>query len=343
MVCLVCFLSSIINLMPSFSSVSQSKLTLQKFKTWFHGFIEENRDLLSEEQYVRLNKIEIHKKDYIIDKDCIFFKPEKEDEIFLAILGEINSGCVCRYMPLTGLHRILSSQKVGMCSIVGMNDPNEGTYADTICRSSRLHPFSRYYADREVEEIEDANNIFITSFSDVSCADSLDMWRWYGDDAKGVCLIYEINNSVNGRFVLAPVSYAKEDGSHPELEFFNRYVVSDIYGARTFMWNFNYWKHFFKAKEYKGEKEIRLKTSFYNDDSRKIIMATDGIFCPLIEIPCSFEENQYPLTLSKIILGPKLQVTESYLKQLKHILYLSGIKQSFESQSVVCSEIKNYR
>lgn len=158
----------------------------------------------------------------------------------------------------------------------------------------------------------------------------------YGNDAKGTCLIYNIDKDLlDDNFFIAPISYANEDKVHPYIELIKKLIEKGICFNQL-----NIWKHFFKPVEYKDEKEIRLL--YFCDDENKFkwILSSDEIFCPIIEFSIENGNNKYPLIIEEIILGPKCPENKINKQQLQQYCSYNRIPQKI---NITLSEIDNYR
>src|SRR3712207_9099091 len=82
--------------------------------------------------------------------------------------------------PYTTLFR---SNKIRLNSIASMNDKTEMSFLSDITKNFQES------IEEEGDYLYMANQNFITSFSDR--IDELDMWRFYGDNAHGVCMVFE--------------------------------------------------------------------------------------------------------------------------------------------------------
>ena len=164
------------------------------------------------------------------------------------------------------------------------------------------------------------------------------MWRLYGDDAKGVCLTFEINNKHTQDFLLQSVSYAKDKGKDENLD-----LIKKLMSKHFVFQEIDKWKHFFKAKDYTIENEIRLL--FMDDKSNKAVKTRDwlktnnsSIINPYIEF--NIDSEEFPLTLSEVMLGPKCPEKETNEEQLKELIRQKGYVNQIDVKS---SSIKNYR
>ena len=102
------------------------------------------------------------------------------------------------------------------------------------------------------------------------------------------------------------------------------------------------WKHFFKPKEYKTEKEIRLlldkrdaKSSFIET---WVHNTTYNIIHPILLFDKLQAENNFPLKIKEIILGPNMPEAKLNQKQLTQMLKSKGL-----NIPVSCSNIDVYR
>ena len=256
----------------------------------------------------------------IIDAGLVYLKEEYEDRLFIELLGgkDVEMNSVCRYTSLNSLFHLLNTQKHAMCSPVSMNDPHECDYADS------LMPWYVKRA-RGSQEIDVDNSYFLLSCSNISLSDELTMWRLYGDNAKGVCIEYEIDHSKidNEHFFLAPVSYGKKNGGHPELEFIANMQVEPIEAGWHFSFNrWFIWKFFFKSADYADEREIRLVyiPDWNEDQSENVkwyVDATNSIFNRMVLLPIGIDdETPFPLTIAKIILGPNSPESSKNIEQI---------------------------
>lgn len=258
---------------------------------------------------------------------------EFERKFFTSMLIDREFNELCRYTSLSSTIRIIKDKKASVCSIACMNDKSECYYFDQYINNidkidySSLSPYA----------IKEINSTFISSCAEIESRDKLTMWRMYGNDAKGTCLIYNIKKDLlKNNFFIAPISYANENNKHPYIEFIKKLIEKNICFNQL-----NIWKHFFKPVEYKDEKEIRL-LYFCDDESKfKWIQSSDEIFCPIIEFPIEDEKkNEYPLIIKEIILGPKCPEKTTNLQQLRYYLSYNSIPRKV---NISLSKIDNYR
>lgn len=178
-----------------------------------------------------------------------FSSSSAEDAFFSILLNKRIPIKLCRFTTRHNLFLLFKDGKQNMCSIVCMNDKSEETYAD------KKIGWDESWGDLHVEN----NNCFILSLMPQEKSDDLTMWRLYGDDAKGVCLNYEISEKQKGRklkgdFYISCISYGESAKIHRELDF--------LYGIGLINlshWQFRFnrwhiWKLRINGKEDKFEK-----------------------------------------------------------------------------------------
>lgn len=314
---------------------------LKIFKREYKKLVEKYKNILPDDTISRLSTISIKTKEIIITSDHIFFTESFENSIFKALLGEYKGEQVCRFMSSVGLHRMLTTKKVGMCSIVGMNDSTEVDYAFAYYLDKGHGKYPRIAHSSQKDD--STNYTYITSCSDESLKSDLTMWRLYGDDAKGVCIIYDIVKIDEDKFIFSPVSYARPDGSHPELDFVYDMSAMLVGDSKVEFMRFGIWNHFFKPKEYSVEKEVRLIVRGAPIQDARWVITSDGIYSPIIEFPIEYDKKEYPFVVNQIILGPKFVQRETNLYQIKELLGISNIGCNNYANPVVLSEINNYR
>lgn len=261
-----------------------------------------------------------------------------EQELFSSLVGDFTEDALCRYTTLNTLYRILSDKKASMCSITCMNDKSECYYVDKYLNED----YNIQISQLGNEEVAELNQYFILSCSVCQLQDSLFMWRMYGDEAKGVCIKYKIDrNLVKGKFLLARVSYSRDDGTHPELDFIREIAQLTIRGRRFKLRALPLWKHFFKPYTYKEEQEVRLLFHEENMKAYKWIKTSDNIVCPVVEFDISGSRT-FPLVMNGIILGPKFPESDTNASQLRLFKAAQSIEEDGD-KSVSFSKINNYR
>ena len=268
--------------------------------------------------------------DIIYDKDQGFFSfktTDNEKNFFLMLMGELGDDkAVYRYISLETLFVMLNKGTYRLSGIVGMNDKSEIDYFDKECP-----------VDNSGSSVRELNETYLSSCS--SLKDDLTMWRLYGDDAKGVCLEFEIVPSKErySNFILAPVNYAQKRGGHTALK-----MLKALSDAKVRFTELNKWKHFFKPYDYSVEKEIRL---MFLDNGRYdngvtnrdwVKTCSHSIINPIVDF--KLNTSKFPLQLKRIILGPKMPELDLNKSQLEDLISSKGYTIMVDK-----SEIDNYR
>ncbi len=289
--------------------------------------------------FANKNRIEnffnVNENLYKFDKDSgvIKFTDEQtEDAFFSTLISTQIPDVLCRYTNRHNLFLMLNEKKQNMCSVVCMNDRGECDYTDKWLK----------YEDALNEE----NNSFILSLIPGNKEDDLTMWRLYGDDARGVCLVYKIKGELsNGKFnskgfYLAPVSYGTSVDSHPELE-----LVQSMAGLSIRGWNFKFerwsiWKHFFKSYRFSDEGEIRL-LYIGNIDKWKWIENPDSGIVSKMALHDIMDEKSFPLQLIRVRVGLKSPDPLAISKQFQFMA--NQVFNDGEKVYVNRSRIREYR
>ena len=205
-----------------------------------------------------------------------------------------------------------STLTYGLSSICSMNDRWEYSFGTT--PSGNL----LYFRDSSVQDTH------IMSLSVVSPCDSLDMWRLYGDDAKGICLEFEVMPE-------APVFRVKYWDDYQGFPYFPFYInYSGQWYAFPFTVHSPQWLYSQKSKKYSIEKEARLilvngsrnilpkaatSSQTVRLKSGKWINSSGTPFPLLMMEECSKGNNLYqaPLILKRVFIGPN--ASDRALKQ----------------------------
>lgn len=266
-----------------------------------------------------------------------------EDVFFQNLLGNIKPQTrLLRYISLSALNRLITSNTQSMLSVVSMNDRSEIDYTEEYFK--RVHKGNSSYW----QTIEEPLNTYILSCMENE-HDELTMWRLYGDDTKGACLVYSIDPNLinNTEYNLAPLSYADKDHKHRELNLVYDMMTRGIKINKGIKIKFvfkrwNIWKHFFKPYDYHIENEVRL---LYRHNKatkgKKWILSNLNIFTPLIEFSSYKNEDdkeRLPLQIQKIILGPNFPESSLNKEILTRLM-----KENLSPIGVEQSTIDNYR
>ena len=273
---------------------------------------------------------------WVTKAGSLVFSREFENMFFLKLLGSVkNASDLCRYTSYSTFILNFKDAKTSMLGLACQNDKSECYYVDQYLND----PFSGILLDKmKYHQLKKLNSYFITSCVDDFKCDDLTMWRLYGDNTKGVCLKYKIDSqNNNNNFYLAPVSYAKTDGTHPELDYIKRLQNAKIRIGNKFysicFRMFDVWKHFFKPNEYAVEQEIRLLYEESIQKEYKWITNGSQILCPLVEFPIdnnninNINNNvDFPLILDEILLGPNCPEKNTNAAELRVLSKAKNIK-----------------
>jgi hypothetical protein len=266
------------------------------------------------------------------------------------MLGEFKDTQICRYTSLRTIFEMLNFISFRMNGLVGMNDKSEVNYVETY-----LNGVEKPLIKEHLNTIIAINTRYITSCSKVEKKDDLTLWRLYSDDAKGVCLVFDIKQSnLNNHILLQRVKYADEDGKHKELDFLKQ-IKDDVESTTGYKFEFRkigYWKHFFKPHDYSIEEEVRLliidNGSLAKIKSDWVMTFTHSIINPIMDF--RLNSKSFPIQLKEILLGPKCPEQEINLVQIQEMIRrkIREInEQKYDSNlndiKVELSKIKHYR
>ena len=232
---------------------------------------------------------------------------------------------VCRYTSLNTLFELISKQNFRMFGITGMNDSSEVNFIEKCIYGEYTYPLSSAI-----------NTKFITSCCDVEKQDQLTFFRLYGDDAKGVCLIFDVKDRPD--FYLKKIQYLKDDDNRLSFLYdFIETVKKEM--SRTFVIrSLHNWSHFIKKEDYQIEEEIRLlyAPEKKTEISGWVLAKPFNIVNPYMDFPLN---SSFPLQLRKIILGPKCPELKINKFQLEAMLK----DKKIEDVEVCFSSITSYR
>ena len=262
-----------------------------------------------------------------------------EDSFFSHLLNGTIPSKLCRFTTRHNLFLLFKDGKQNMCSIVCMNDKSEETYAD------KKIGWDESWGEVHVEN----NNCFILSLMPQDKSDDLTMWRLYGDDAKGVCLNYEIKEKrsgrkLNGDFYISCISYGESEKIHRELDFLLGVSLININHWQFKFNRWHIWKHFFKSFRFKDEKEVRLlylSDGKNKEDKQWIENSESGIVSKMLLFPMK-PIDAFPLRLTNVIVGPKAPEPRKIAEQFSFI-----VSQEWDAYTppilIRQSDIKEYR
>lgn len=266
--------------------------------------------------------------------NCYYLRNGVSEDLLKPFIPEVSKEkFVGKYTTTSTLFEIMKSGNIRLNSIISMNDKTETSFLSELTRNH----------DEPTETAElatiKANATHIISFS--SCTDNLDMWRWYGDDGKGVCLVFE--RDVEKDEELMTVTYVdaklqrKIDGVKRFLDELKKEGIDFRFHLMED------YRHFVKPKEYKLESECRLMVKTGRHDGW-FIHSENGIMTPFIEaklvnhMNCE-TEGVFPYKLVKVILGPKFREGAINKTQIRMMCFERG----WFDVEIEESEIKSYR
>lgn len=251
-------------------------------------------------QINKVFKANISEEDILFDMcdECYFLKKEIERSLLKEILPErVEPDFVLyKYTSFETLQKILDNKSVLMNSIVSMNDKTETDFMKPY-----LHNVKGSNDIPELDVCISASRKFIISFT--AKEDNLDMWRFYGDNARGVSIGFKFTPNKGKVYKIKYVD--ENDKTLVNIKKVLKRLKKDL--------NFKFeqlirYKHFIKHKDYETEEEYR-----YLENSRKpigwFINDSNGILTPFISKNIFTEQNEnekFPFSLSKIIVGPAM-------------------------------------
>lgn len=281
-------------------------------------------------------KKEISADDIAYDRmsNCYYLCNEVSDEILKAFIPERSKEkFVGKYTTMNTLFEILKNGKIRLNSIISMNDKTETSFLSDMTKN--------YDEPSETAELETirANSTLIVSFS--TNTDNLDMWRWYGDDGKGVCLVFE-RDVVKDEDVMS-VAYVNA-ALQQQIDKLRRFLDDLKKEGVDFRFHqLEDYRHYIKPKEYKPEGECRVMVKTGHHDGW-FVHSENGIMTPYIEAKlvnatnCEME-GVFPYKLSKVILGPKFREGAINKTQIR----MMCMERGWWDVEVVESEIRSYR
>lgn len=302
------------------------------------GFKNKHRQINTLLRFIRKNRTRPLFKTDPLTGYIEFSSVSAEDAFFSHLLNGRIPTKLCRFTTRHNLFLLLKDGKQNMCSIVCMNDKSEENYADNKVGLNKSSGAS----------LSENNNCYIISMMPEEKSDDLTMWRLYGDDAKGVCLNYEIENKqrgrrLNGDFYISSISYGIDENNHPELDFIKKLLNKSLNHWRFHFNRWLIWKHFFKSYRFKDEKEVRLL--YLSNDKKKeekmwIENEESGIVSKMLLFPM-IPSNTFPLRLCNVIVGPKAPEPTKIAEQFAFI-----VSQEWDNYTPIVireSRIKEYR
>ncbi len=277
---------------------------------------------------------QLTKDDILYDPaaNCYLLKEEAERAILGNLMpekaGDIKE--VAKYTSFESLIAILQSGKIRMNSIVSMNDKTETDFLGDVIRN-----YKEDY-EQEYDKYLFADKEFITSFT--SKIDDLDMWRLYGDNARGVCMVFERDAKKGDDLYHIRYINPEQDELSKVTEMMDKMKEK---GIRFRLNCLQKCRHFLKHIDYSAEEESRLLLYSEQPDGW-FINRDNGILTPYMEKPINksapWQEGEYPFRLRRIILGPSIKEKYANLMQVFYLSHQYGYFLSVEE-----SRINSYR
>lgn len=238
---------------------------------------------------------------------------------------------IAKYTSLETALRMLNSGNIRMMSVTAMNDKMEIGHLYGGLRKEN----SAYWENKT--KIHNARQRYITSFT--NRIDDLTMWRLYGDNGKGVCLIFSEPYECDYYF---SVDYS---GANSEIYLKAKSICKELekHGFKfTFKSLESIWQYFLKPKGFSDEQEFRY-LRIDNSKPDGYFHASNGViscYKDLLLIPSEDKpEIQFPASLEGIILGPNMQNVEINKFQLEALAAEKGLPLL---RGVQCSSIDYY-
>lgn len=297
--------------------------------------LAEKKEIVRRKVKKRFRK-DVNADDIAYDRmnNCYYLRNEVSDEIIKLFMPDISKEqFVGKYTTTNTLFEILKSGKIRLNSIVSMNDKTEASFLSDLTKN-----YDESLETTELSTIR-ANTTHIISFS--TNTDNLDMWRWYGDDGKGVCLVFQ--RDIDKDEELMQVSYvdAKLQRRINKIREFLKELKKDGVDFRFHL--LEDYRHYIKPKEYKPENESRMIVKTGQHDGW-FIHGENDIMTPYIEaklinaMNCE-KEGVFPYRLSKVILGPKFREGTINKTQIRMMCFERG----WFDVEIEESGIKSYR
>lgn len=270
-------------------------------------------------------------------KKCYTFDSKIEEKMFSAYpIRQATKGTFYKYTSLNTLMNIVNSGKMRLNSISTMNDPTE---------TQKLYSEGCNFNSKE-EDLSDlmkfTNNYYLTSFS--SEEDDLNMWRFYGDDARGVCMEFV---PLEKSHEVMDVNYGNLNSE--ELSKIETFLVKLKKEENIDFCIESYVDHylFIKPQEYDIEHEKRLVIATIKEP--RFTVYANNIVTPYIELDLIYRSNPegisthktFPLKLVRIVLGPEMKNRDLNKLQLEHLISNNDLFRG--KVDVTLSNIKCYR
>ena len=224
---------------------------------------------------------------------------------------------VAKYTSLDTALKILSDGTMRMMSVTAMNDKLEIGHL----YGKLQNEDSTYIEDKT--KVHFARHRYITSFT--NRIDDLTMWRLYGDNAQGVCLVFSEPYECN---YYLPIDYS---GRNSKIYKKTKRICEELdkHGIKfTFKSLETTWQYFLKPKGFSDEQELRY-LKIENSKPDGYILASNGVISTYKDYSLIMDnehpENSFPASLQGIILGPNMKNTEINKFQLEALAAEKGL------------------
>lgn len=238
---------------------------------------------------------------------------------------------VAKYTSLDTALKVLNSGKIRMMSVTAMNDKLEigHLYGELRIEDSA-------YLENKTK-VHYARQRYITSFTDK--IDDLTMWRLYGDNAKGVCLVFSEPYECD---YYLPIDYS---GINSKICLKAKMICEELakHGINfTFKSLESIWQYFLKPKGFSDEEELRY-LRIDNSKPDGYSLASNGVISSYKDYSLTTDEEHpeinFPARLQGIILGPNMKNVEINKYQLEALAFEKGLPLLM---GVQCSSINYY-
>jgi hypothetical protein len=244
------------------------------------------------------------------EKNTFYLSADFEDLIFQNIFEYTQHEVFYHYTSFQSLFAILNSNSIQMSAISGMNDKSEMIFPDELLgNDTKLNS----------KKIEAMNRRFIMCFTDQR--DHLNQWRLYGDNGAGVALGFKYKTPKTFKHYLV---FGKVFYGHM-LNLLMSCLIADIkkkLGCKFSFRRIYLWKNFVKMEDYKEESETRLlqfnreRTPKFKSKQSNFKVNSYGILTPYVTF--KLNDENLPLELTEVILGPKCSEGNLNLEQLNY-------------------------
>ena len=285
---------------------------MQEVELLIREYLKETADYMGysfEKEKFSLSNIESN----IVGSETFYsLQDEFESDFFWNLFSHNLPVSYYHYTSFNSIFQILKSRKIQLSPLIGLNDRYE---VDLVNQKMGID-------SGHLMKTLNGNMYYIMSFSKKN--DELNQWRLYGDDGEGVMLEFRLKNinKPSKRFFISSVSY---DLGIFDIYIKYREIIKEKYQANLVVKNINYWKHFFKPKDYIYEDELRFLVNngdnIQTKNNEKLFKINRyNILVPYIELDLSKEEGEgiFPFELRTITLGPKMKEKEINKIQLEN-------------------------